>query len=238
MVNRISSMIWLRTQQLISNMQYLILVVMPYGFAYLYKAFLSEGGGSSEYILFMCLPMLFSISMGNLLTSIIAEEKEKNNLKVLSLSGISGPEYIIGSLFYPILIGISGIILMPLMLGEITLANDYIDYLIISVITAGIIALINLLVAINVNTLNQAQIISLPIMLLTMLLPMLSLMDSTVKTINQYTFMGSFTELFIGESTSLYSKPTFLTLIIWLVVLILLNLWGYRRNLNFKFYAK
>lgn len=234
MPNKIASLIWLRKQQLLSNAQYLILIFMPYVFALLYKYFFSEGETGNDFIVFICLPMLFGISMGTLVTSVIAEEKEKNNLRVLSLSGITGTEYIISSLFFPALIGISGIILMPLIIGNIEFINGYGNYLVISLITAMVIALINLFISVCVSTLNQAQIISLPVMMLTMFLPMFSLMDSTVKTINQYSFMGSFTELFFESSESIFTKQSFYILLIWLVLLILLNIVGFRKNLNFR----
>lgn len=232
MGNKITDLIWLRTQQLLSNAQYLILLLMPYGFALLYKYFFSEGGDGSNYILFTCLPMLFGISMGTFITSIIAEEKEKNNLKELRLSGVTGLEYIIGSLFYPTIIGISGIVLMPLLIGNVEFVNGYGNYLIISLVTAIVITLINLFIALNVSNLNQGQIISLPVIMIIMFLPMFSLMDSTIATINEYSFMGSFTELFLETSESTFTNQTFYILIIWIVVLVLLNIFTFNTKFN------
>lgn len=234
MRNRLTSLIWLRSQQLISNPQYLILIFMPYVFTFIYKYLFSEEGSDQSFIVLICLPMLFGISLGNLITSTIAEEKEKNNLRGLILAGVTGIEYIISSLFFPAVLGVLGIILIPVLIGNVQFVNGYGNYLMISLITALVIALINLLIGLNVKTVNQAQIISLPIMMLTMLLPMLSLVDPVVERINEYSFMGSFAKLFSQDFNPIHTNPAFYILLIWLAIFLVLNTISFKNNLDIR----
>lgn len=228
MNNKVRSIIWLRGQQLITSSQYLILIIMPYIFAWIYKYLLPENQIDDNFILFVCLPMLFSISVGSLIASIVAEEKEKNNLKGLYLAGVSNLEYVIGSLFFPVIIGILGIILIPVLIGKTDFEN-YAIYFLISLLTAIAILLVNLLIGIKSKTLSQAQIITMPIMMITMLLPLFTTFNETITKYIKYTYIGSFTEMFQTPNSFLFKDTSFYALLIWIVLLISLNLWSFKK---------
>ena len=97
MIRRISALIWLRTQMILSNGAMLFQIIFPYALLVLYDRFLNPDHDPSKslQILFIMLPLAFSISMGTMITIMLAEEKEKKNLKTLFLSGIHSAEYFI-----------------------------------------------------------------------------------------------------------------------------------------------
>lgn len=183
MFNQVKSLIWLRTQLFLANPLYLVLVILPYIFLITYEIMFGDDL-DSIYTLFILLPIVYTLTMGQLLTSTIAEEKEKNNLEELQFSGIKDNAYIFSSLFYPFLFGLVGIILMPILVGESTFSTIYLDYLIVNILTAISIALIFLIIAMIAETVNQGQLIAIPIMLIILFLPLGSLSN---ENINEFT---------------------------------------------------
>ena len=104
MIKRLTALIWLRTQVLLSNSILLATILLPYGLLVLYNQFMNEDGLHSSYMVFMCLSLAFSVSLGSLTSLTIAEDKEKKNLKSLLLSGVRNGEYLLSALFYPVVV--------------------------------------------------------------------------------------------------------------------------------------
>ena len=172
-------------------------------------------------IVFMCLAMSFSFSIGNMISNTISEEKEKNNLKTLILSGVTGTEYIFATLFYPIIFGITSIVILPILAGA-DLDQQYFSYIVISILTAIAVVLINLLVGIFSETQSKAQINSLPIMFTTA--------NETLATINEYSFMGSYTGFFANLKSSPFGEKSFVILVVWILVLFVANMIVFKTN--------
>ena len=236
MLNRTVTLIWLRAQMLLSNKNLLIQIAMPYALALLYKKFLNPSGGNTIEILFTCLGMSFAFSLGNMVSNIISEEKEKNNLKTLILSGVGSSEYIISTLFFPIILGVLTIVSFPLLV-ESNLGNNYLNYWIVSVLTAIAVVLLNLSIALLSSSQSKTQINTLPVIFITSLLPMFSLSNHTLEKINSYSFMGSYTEFFVSlTKNSDYSikSESFYVLLAWLIVLLALNMVAFKMNLSGK----
>lgn len=61
--------------------------------------------------MFVCLSMAISMSIGMTISTMIAEEKEKNMLKTLLLSGVRYHEYILSVLIHPLILTVITLIL-------------------------------------------------------------------------------------------------------------------------------
>lgn len=229
MFNKIRSLVWLRTNMLQTNKNLLIQILMPYVLCLCYKKFMNMDDQGSISIVFMCLAMSFSFSIGNMISNTISEEKEKNNLKTLILSGVTGTEYIFATLFYPIIFGITSIVILPILAGA-DLDQQYFSYIVISILTAIAVVLINLLVGIFSETQSKAQINSLPIMFITTLLPMFTTANETLATINEYSFMGSYTGFFANLKSSPFGEKSFVILVVWILVLFVANMIVFKTN--------
>lgn len=228
MFNQIKSMIWLRTQLFLANPLYLILVILPYTFLVTYQVMFGDDL-EFVYTLFTLLPMVYTLTMGQLITSTIAEEKEKNNLEELQFAGIKETTYIFTSLFYPFLFGLLGIILMPILGGGLPLDASYLSYLIINMLTGVAISLIFLVIAMIAKSVNQGQLIAIPIMVITLFLPVGSLNNEAINELVSYTYMGSYVELFQNSTNSLFSSISFLSLIVWIILLFGINIISYKK---------
>ena len=87
-------------------------------------------------LLVNCLALSLSLSVGNPISTIVSEEKEKNILRTLFLSGVNSKNYILSVLFYPsCLISLVMTTAIPRIL-ELNIENNYGPYLIISLATA------------------------------------------------------------------------------------------------------
>lgn len=232
MMRQIKSVLWLRSQQLLTNAQYLVLILLPYLFVYIFKMIFPESPESSNYLLSMILMMTFGVSVSPIVSSIISEEKEKNNLRSLKLSGIEGKEYILATLIYPVILSVIAIVVIPLLIGGVNLEVGKGTYFIVSILTGLTIILMNLLIGLLCNTQNQSQVYAMPIMLLSMMVTLLAKMNETFDKINRYLFTGAFSKLFQSDLSDLWTWPEFYSLIIWLVVILVLNVLAFQTLFN------
>ena len=223
MIRRISALIWLRTQMILSNGAMLFQIIFPYALLVLYDRFLNPDHDPSKslQILFIMLPLAFSISMGTMITIMLAEEKEKKNLKTLFLSGIHSAEYLISILFYPIILGCITIVSFP-MIVKADLSGRWMEYGAIVASVAICVILLNLLVGALTDTQAKAQVNGVIPMMGIAFLPMFSMLSDAVSKVTHYTFMGNFVDFFTKNDFALTAQ-SFIVPGVWIVVLLVLN---------------
>ena len=217
MIKRISALIWLRTQMILSNGAMLFQIVFPYGMLVAYDHFMNKDGNpqTAVQILFMMIPLALSLSVGSMITIMLAEEKEKKNLKTLFLSGIHSVEYLISILFYPIVLAVITIVSFP-MIVKADLSGRWMEYGAICVI------LLNLLVGALTDTQAKAQVNGVIPMMGIAFLPMFSMLSDAVSKVTYYTFMGNFVDFFTKNDFALTAQ-NFIVPGVWIVVLLVLN---------------
>ena len=135
MIKRLTALIWLRTQVLLSNSTLLATILLPYGMLILYNQFMNKDGQHSSYMVFMCLSLAFSVSLGSITSLTIAEDKEKKNLKSLLLSGARNGEYLLSALFYPVIIGLVTIVSFP-MIVDADFGKHWGEYFVVAIVVA------------------------------------------------------------------------------------------------------
>ena len=81
MLNQMKSLIWLRKKVIKSNKSMVLQVILPLGFAFLYKHIYEIQGTLTNSmkvnLLGICLALSLSLSVGNPISTIVSEEKEK-----------------------------------------------------------------------------------------------------------------------------------------------------------------
>lgn len=225
MFRRVNALIWLRSQLLMSNKNLAVQILLPYMLVLLYKNFMDASGMT---LLFICLSMAISLSIGMMISTIIAEEKEKNMLKTLLLSGVRYNEYILSVLVLPLVITVLTLILFPIM-TETNLEGMYVEYMVVMFLTSFVVMLINMCVGLLSDTQSKAQINGLPITFIVALLPMFAGMKDGVQEVVNYSFMGAYTEFFTGTNFSLTSQSIKI-LLLWNLVLIVLTWLALKKN--------
>lgn len=228
MVRRMNALIWSRFQMILANKMLSVNLFMPILMVILYQYMFKGQDGMEDMILFMVLPMIPAMT-GYLLPIVVGEEAEKNNQRSLQLAGVKNWEYVVASLIIPFLVNLFYLFALPLYLGMdlVELGWQYIPVMLVTSLTVFLVFMGTALV---VNTQSKATIGAMPIMMVTMLLPMLSLMDKTIEKIIGFTYLGSYSEYSVELADYQVFGTSFLYLILWLVGAMFVVVWLTRQK--------
>lgn len=164
------------------------------------------------------------------ISSIIAEEKEKNTLRVLQMSNVKSVEYLIGNAIY---------ILLACMIGSLVigLAGGYTGYnLLIFMLIMLVGHIISILVGATIGILSKNQMmatsITVPIMMIFSFLPMLSMFNDSIKSISKYIFSEQLYLLVNNLEQLNISLETMTILGINFIVILLFFIINYKKAFN------
>lgn len=194
MFRKLNALLWLRLQVLISNSTLLATLLMPFGIAVLLNEFLNKNGEVSLFLLSASLTMVLSMGSGYMVSIMMAEDKEKRNLKSLILSGVTATEYTFSMLVLPILIMLFAMIVLPIYL-KVDVSGYLFAYAIYLLLATICIIFLNLLIGAVSDTQSKAQVYSIFPMFIVSFLPMIALQDDTVQKLLDYSFIGPFVGL-------------------------------------------
>ena len=217
MFRKLNALLWLRVQVLISNSTLLATLLMPFGIAVLYNEFLNKNGQLSLFLLSASLTMVLSMGSGYMVSIMMAEDKEKRNLKSLILSGVTATEYTFSMLVLPILIMLFAMIVLPIYL-KVDLSSYLLAYVIYLILATISIIFLNLLIGAVSDTQSKAQVYSIFPMFIVSFLPMIALQNDTVQKVLDYSFIGPFVGL-LKEGGGELSLGNLGLLLSWVLVL-------------------
>ena len=184
-IRKISAIMEMKVKALMSK-NFLIMMLFSIGYGYLMKTIIGE---VSTYALSMA--VLFNIAMALYVTALLlAEEKEKNTLRVLMTSSVRGIEYFLGTVF-PILIEVEIInVILALLLGVTMSSYVWIIYLLMTSLATLSCTMIGMIFGIFAkNQMNTSSIIT-PAVIILMLIPMFSELLPFMKVISECLFTG------------------------------------------------
>ena len=194
MFRKLNALLWLRLQVLISNSTLLATLLMPFGIAVLLNEFSNKNGEVSLFLLSASLTMVLSMGSGYMVSIMMAEDKEKRNLKSLLLSGVTATEYTFSMLVLPILIMLLAMIVLPIYL-KVDVSGYLFAYAIYLLLATICIIFLNLLIGAVSDTQSKAQVYSIFPMFIVSFLPMIALQNDTVQKLLDYSFIGPFVGL-------------------------------------------
>lgn len=194
MFRKLNALLWLRLQVLISNSTLLATLLMPFGIAVLLNEFSNKNGQLSLFLLSSSLTMVLSMGSGYMVSIMMAEDKEKRNLKSLILSGVTATEYTFSMLVLPILIMLLAMIVLPIYL-KVDVSSYLFAYAIYLLLATICIIFLNLLIGAVSDTQSKAQVYSIFPMFIVSFLPMIALQNDTVQKLLDYSFIGPFVGL-------------------------------------------
>ena len=222
MFRKLNALLWLRVQVLISNSTLLATLLMPFGVTVLYNEFLNKSGELSTYFLSMSLTMVLSMGSGYMVSIMMAEDKEKRNLKSLILSGVTATEYTFSMLILPLLIMLLGMILLPIYF-KVDVSGYLLAYVIYLVLAAISVIFLNLLIGAVSDTQSKAQVYSMFPVFIVSFLPMIALQNDTVQKVLDYSFIGPIVNL-LNKKGGEISFSNIGMLLAWVLVLGIANL--------------
>ena len=232
MFRKLNALLWLRLQVLISNSTLLATLLMPFGIAVLLNEFLNKNGEVSLFLLSASLTMVLSMGSGYMVSIMMAEDKEKRNLKSLILSGVTATEYTFSMLVLPILIMLLAMIVLPIYL-KVDVSSYLFAYVIYLLLATISIIFLNLLIGAVSDTQSKAQVYSLFPMLIVSFLPMIALQNDTVQKLLDYSFIGPLVGL-LKEGGGELSLGNLGLLLAWVLVLGLASLFVLKNSYKGK----
>lgn len=167
-----------------TNKNMLIMILLPIGFAVLYQTIfgdVKEAGMPSNFVLTLCELLNLSAIPLTGLAMMVAEEKEKNTLRVLMLSDVSALEYIFSKI-------ISVLVLMELITIVIFfITATQLSYLPMFLLVTTVTSISMLLFGSVVGLLSKDQMststLSTPLMILFLIPPMFQNMNEVIDKI-------------------------------------------------------
>lgn len=232
MFRKLNALLWLRLQVLISNSTLLATLLMPFGIAVLLNEFLNKNGEVSLFLLSASLTMVLSMGSGYMVSIMMAEDKEKRNLKSLILSGVTATEYTFSMLVLPILIMLLAMIVLPIYL-KVDVSSYLFAYVIYLLLATISIIFLNLLIGAVSDTQSKAQVYSIFPMLIVSFLPMIALQNDTVQKVLDYSFIGPLVGL-LKEGGGELSLGNLSLLLAWVLVLGLASLFVLKNSYKGK----
>jgi len=232
MFRKLNALLWLRLQVLISNSTLLATLLMPFGIVVLLNEFLNKNGEVSLFLLSASLTMVLSMGSGYMVSIMMAEDKEKRNLKSLILSGVTATEYTFSMLVLPILIMLLAMIVLPIYL-KVDVSGYLFAYAIYLLLATICIIFLNLLIGAVSDTQSKAQVYSIFPMLIVSFLPMIALQNDTVQKLLDYSFIGPLVGL-LKEGGDELSLGNLGLLLAWVLVLGLASLFVLKNSYKGK----
>ena len=146
------------------------------------------------FLLSMSLTMVLSMGSGYMVSIMMAEDKEKRNLKSLILSGVTATEYTMSMMALPLLVMLLSMVVLPLYL-KVDLTNYFLTYGLYLLLATISIIFLNLLIGAVSDTQSKAQVYSIFPMLTFSFLPILAVQNDTAQKLLDYSFIGPLVSL-------------------------------------------
>ena len=232
MFRKLNALLWLRLQVLISNSTLLATLLMPFGIAILYNEFLNKGGELSMFLLSTSLTMVLSMGSGYMVSIMMAEDKEKRNLKSLILSGVTATEYTLSMMALPLLVVLFSMVVLPLYL-KVDLTNYFLTYGLYLLLATISIIFLNILIGAVSDTQSKAQVYSIFPMLTFSFLPTLAVQNETAQKLLDYSFIGPLVSL-LKEGGGELSLRSLGLLLAWILLLGLASLFVLKNSYKGK----
>lgn len=180
-----------------------------------------------NYFVILFATMYIGMSPLTSTASILAEEKEKNTLRVLLMSNVKASEYLLGVGSYIFLICILGSVIFAVV-GQYR-GIEFVLFL--SIMALGI--LISILIGAGIGTLSKNQMsatsVTVIVMLIFSFLPMIAMFNEGVAKVSRFTFSQQLNDWLKGIGTISIHVDTIGILLLNMIVALLIFVLGYRR---------
>ena len=167
-----------------TNKNMLIMILLPIGFAVLYQTIfgdVKEAGMPRNFVLTLCELLNLSAIPLTGLAMMVAEEKEKNTLRVLMLSDVSALEYIFSKIIYVLVL----MELITIVIFFITATQlSYLPmFLLVTTVTSISMLLFGSVVGLLSKDQMSTSTLSTPLMILFLIPPMFQNMNEVIDKI-------------------------------------------------------
>ncbi|MGH4122746.1 MAG: ABC transporter permease [Clostridium sp.] len=206
------------------NMNVLLMCMLPIMFSIIYSK-LFGGNTSSDQIgkvdiLIMCLGMNLTMVSSFVIAMLIAEEKEKNTLRTLMLSGVSPLEFLTGKALITLLVSVIINVAMFFIVG---FNAQYLGkYILIT--TLVVFSMIEIGAVIGVIAPNQMAtgVVGMPVIMILLMIPIFAKLNKTLTRIAEflpnYNMNLMLEKVFKCETIGIESVYSLCVVLVWILI--------------------
>jgi len=183
-IKRISALFVKEVKGFMKNKNVMLMFLLPVIFAVIYTNLLGNGQGGHMGlgdILLLCVGMNLVMASSFVIAMLISEEKEKNTLRTLMLSGVTPMEFLTGKVMITFLLSTLSNFAVFLIVG---LGSKFLlPFLLLT--TLVVVAMIGIGAIIGLCSPNQMATgtVGMPVIMVFLLLPMFAFVNETVEII-------------------------------------------------------
>ncbi|WP_282138728.1 ABC transporter permease [Rossellomorea aquimaris] len=240
-IRKIKAIIGMKFQTLLSNTSVMLGPILALGFVFAIKNIMPDLDVNKEGISFstnafvLSFGIIFNIAIAgiSMSSSPLAEEKEKNTLRVLMTSSVNGLEYLIGTLLPPLFILILVNILMIPVSGSSFGEVQFGSYLLMTTVASLISLLIGYIIGILTKNQTQTSLYTMPITLLLTSVPAVKLFKEDLSEILDYTYTGvltNFSNSVFSETGYQWNLTDISVLFGWFIICLVIFVYAYKKN--------
>lgn len=184
MINHIWAILWKQLKDTLKNKTILIQFLMFPCMTVIMENAISIDGMPKHFFANLFAIMYVGMAPLTSMSAIIAEEKEKNTLRVLNMCSVNAFEYLLGNAIYIVFICMMGSMVIAFAGGYN--GKDLLAFMLIMLVGHAISVLAG--AAIGVFSKNQMMATSLtvPVMMIFSFLPMLSMFNDSIQKVAKY----------------------------------------------------
>lgn len=238
-IKKFNALFIMKASALSKNANVLTTPLMALGFVFAMRLAVPDTEPHDDGMLFnsflLNMGIIFNVIMGGLMMSSqpLAEEKEKNTLRVLMTSSVSSLEFFIASLLPPLILMMCvNLLLVPLSENNFTNIPLF-SYLLMTTICSCISLMLGFVIGLLAKNQMQTTLLLMPFMLILAFLPMFSVFNTGAEKLAGFLYVGvlnDFVNLVTAGSPYQWSFKTIAVLVAWIIIATLTFMFVYRRN--------
>ena len=227
-MKHISAILWKQLKDTLKNKTILIQFVMFPVMTIIMENGIEMEGMPEHFFATLFAVMFIGMAPLTAMSAIIAEEKEKNTLRVLLMSNVKPMEYLAG-------VGIYVFLMCMIGASVIAFAGGYKGAELLSfilIMAAGL--LVSMFIGAVIVTMSKNQMMAtsvmIPVMMIFSFIPMLSMFNDSIKKIGKFTYTQQMNVMLNNVDNLRLEAEQFLVIGVTVIVAIILFVFAYKRT--------
>lgn len=227
-MKHISAILWKQLKDTLKNKTILIQFVMFPVMTIIMENGIEMEGMPEHFFATLFAVMFIGMAPLTAMSAIIAEEKEKNTLRVLLMSNVKPMEYLAG-------VGIYVFLMCMIGASVIAFAGGYKGAELLSfilIMAAGL--LVSMFIGAVIGTMSKNQMMAtsvmIPVMMIFSFIPMLSMFNDSIKKIGKFTYTQQMNVMLNNVDNLRLEAEQFLVIGVTVIAAIILFVFAYKRT--------
>lgn len=227
-MKHISAILWKQLKDTLKNKTILIQFVMFPVMTIIMENGIEMEGMPEHFFATLFAVMFIGMAPLTAMSAIIAEEKEKNTLRVLLMSNVKPMEYLAG-------VGIYVFLMCMIGASVIAFAGGYKGAELLSfILIMAVGLLVSMFIGAVIGTMSKNQMMAtsvmIPVMMIFSFIPMLSMFNDSIKKIGKFTYTQQMNVMLNNVDNLRLEAEQFLVIGVTVIVAIILFVFAYKRT--------